>query len=77
MTKQILAFLFCFIRELNPHSPLISISHIQICYQLLQTHPPTYRPPLYPYLISKSVINFCKPTPPPIHDCDAVGGALV
>jgi hypothetical protein len=22
MTKQILAFLFCFIRELNPHCPL-------------------------------------------------------
>ena len=22
MTKQILAFLFCFTRELNPHSPL-------------------------------------------------------
>ena len=35
MTKQILAFLFCFIRELNPQSPLISIL------------PPTY-PPIPP-----------------------------
>ena len=32
MTKQILAFLFCFTRELNPHSPLMSI--------LPPTHPP-------------------------------------
>jgi len=59
MTKQILAFLFCFTRELNlytpltdfviihifyinesnPYTPLVTISHIQICYQLLQTHP--------------------------------------
>ena len=37
---------------------------------------PTYTPPLCPFLISKSVINFCKPTHPPIHDCDAVGGAF-
>jgi len=27
-------------------SPLVTIFHIQICYQLLQTHPPTYTPPL-------------------------------
>jgi hypothetical protein len=59
MTKQILAFLFCFTRELNlytpltdivivhivyinesnPYTSLMSISHIQICYQLLQTRP--------------------------------------
>ena len=25
---------------------------------------PTLTPPLYPFLISKSVINFCKPTQP-------------
>ena len=35
MTKQILAFLFCFIRELNIYTPLISIL------------PPTY-PPIPP-----------------------------
>ena len=39
MTKQILAFLFCFTRELNLCSPLVTIFHIQICYQLLQTRP--------------------------------------
>ena len=37
MTKQILAFLFCFIRELNIYTPLISIL------------PPTY-PPIPPPL---------------------------
>jgi hypothetical protein len=40
----------------------------------------TLTPPLYPFLIFKSVINFCKsthpPIPPPIHDCDAVGVAF-
>ena len=38
ITKQVLAFLFCFTRELNLYTPLMSISHIQICYQLLQTY---------------------------------------
>ena len=43
---------------------------------------PTLTPPLYPFLISKSVINFCKPTQleknvisfcnPPIHPKDFV-----
>ena len=31
-----------YINESNPYTPLMSISHIQICYQLLQTHPPTH-----------------------------------
>ena len=28
-----------YINESNPYTPLMSISHILICYQLLQTHP--------------------------------------
>jgi hypothetical protein len=28
-----------YINDTNPYTPLVSISHIQICYQLLQTHP--------------------------------------
>ena len=28
--------------ESNPYTPLMSISYIQICYQLLQTHPPAH-----------------------------------
>ena len=38
MTKQILAFLFCFKRELNPYSPLT--------YSLTSAH----KPPLLPHL---------------------------
>jgi len=33
---------FCKKKELNLYTPLMSISHIQICYQLLQTHPTTH-----------------------------------
>ena len=41
-------------------SPLMSISHIQICYQLLQTHPSVHslNPPICPFL---------KPTHPSAH----------
>jgi molecular chaperone DnaK (HSP70) len=39
---------FYFTRELNLYSPLVTISHIQICYQLLQTHPPIH-PSLHPH----------------------------
>jgi len=34
----------------------------------MRLHFLAYRPPLCPFLISKSVINFCKPTQPPIRN---------
>jgi len=59
LTDIVIVHIF-YINESNPYTTLMSISHIQICYQLLQTkkHQST------------------KPTHPPIHDCDAVGVAF-
>ena len=50
MTKQIFAFLFCFTRELNPHSPLISIL------------PPT--PPPIPHTLTPQGARTQNPHPP-------------
>ena len=51
MTKQILAFLFCFTRELNPYTPLtLSLTlraRTQTLYLPLTL---TLRPPIRPYL---------------------------
>ena len=46
MTKQILAFLFCFTRELNPYSPLTSFLTRRARTQTLTL---TLRPPIRPY----------------------------
>ena len=47
MTKQILAFLFCFTRELNLYSPLtLTLPSARELKPLL----PPYRPPIRPYL---------------------------
>ena len=51
MTKQILAFLFCFIRELNPQSPLISI--------LPPTYPPI-PPPIHDCAYGALITLFCE-----------------
>jgi len=39
-----------YINESNPYTPLMSISHVQICYQLLQTHPSSHslNPSIHP-----------------------------
>ena len=50
MTKQILAFLFCFKRELNPYSPLLP--HLRpyspLTYSLTSAH--ELKPLLPPYI---------------------------
>jgi hypothetical protein len=48
MTKQILAFLFCFTRELNPNSPL-TFSHIPRANSN-PILPPYLTPPPPPFL---------------------------
>jgi hypothetical protein len=47
MTKQILAFLFCFIRELNIYTPLISI--LPPAYPPIPHTPPAH-PSAHPFL---------------------------
>ena len=39
-----IVIILVYIHETNPYTPLVTISHIQICYQLLQTHPSTQLP---------------------------------
>ncbi len=69
IAKQILVFLFCFTRELNLEPSLVSI-----CQIINQSKP--ILPP-WPFLISKTVINFCKPIPPWIRHESAMNPAPI
>ena len=54
MTKQILAFLFCFKRELNPYTPLSlslrPLSPPSLSLRLRHINTPSLNPPIHPFL---------------------------